>query len=632
MRTLRLVGNVITVGFLCVVWWSGSARAAVNYEIWDVDLDWLPDYATLGAPAEAGLINNFDIESLRGGADYFTFRFTGYIYIDTPGTYTFFTSSDDGSKLYIGDWEGACAGMGQLMEVVDNDGLHGLQEASGTIELGKGHHGIMVTYFEKTGGDDLQVRWQGPGIAKQLIPDSVLEVGLAKGFCPPADAVNVLPGAVLSWQDLVEDPLYVVHFGTEPNLAQMAKVIDQQAVNTYEPELDYGTQYYWAVSMVDPNEGGTPSLIPGLILGFQTAPKSPVVLVQPQDSLIWPGETATFSVDVLSAAGAEVSYAWYKQGVGPISGATGATLEIPDPQLDDEGLYYCVATNEFGSDTSASARLKLKKLVGHWPFDGDFEDKIAGHHGTPVGQTPVFVEGIVPADGGPGQAVQFDGLGAPLSQAVRISSDGVPPQSSFTISFWEKTTSDTATGYIFSSSDGAAGAVGYEYIYLWRYSGDTHYVGFNVGRDFALHGAMGAVPVSRQEWHLVTFVYDYEQNRYRYYVDAENLTLGTDATTPTPSGFQLVSPMEDFVADFFVGNRENLLRPYLGLVDDLRIYDFAMDDVDIATLYTDTVGGYVCLEEVPNDLNGDCVVNLEDLVILVSAWTECNLLPAEACD
>jgi len=622
------------VGFLCLAWLGGSVRAEVNYEIWDVDLDALPDYATLGTPDDAGVINNFDIETLRGDAEYFTFRFTGYIDIETPGTYTFFTSSDDGSKLYIGDWEGACEGLGKLTEVVNNDGLHGIQEASGTIELGKGHHGIMVTFFEKTGGDDLLVQWQGPGIAKQAIPDSVLDVGFAKGFCPPTDAVNVVPDTVLTWQDLADPQAYVVLFGTEPNLAQMQRVIDQEYVNSYDPDpdLEYGTQYYWTVSMVDPNEGGTPSLIPGPILGFQTAPKSPVVLVHPQDLLAWPGEAAVLSVDVLSATGAPVEYQWFKEGVGPISGATGATLEIPDLQLDDEGLYYCVATNEFGSDTSTSAQLRLKKLVGHWPFDGDFEDKVGGHDGTPLGQMPVFEEGIVPADGGPGQAVRFDGLGAPQSQAVHMSSDGVPAQSSFTISFWEKTTSDTATGYIFSSSDGAVGAVGYEYIYLWRYSGDTHYVGFNVRRDFALHGAMGTVPVSRQEWHLVTFVYDYEQNRYRYYVDAENLTLGTDATTPTPSGFQLVSPMEDFVADFYVGNRENLGRPYLGIVDDLRIYDFAMDPVDIATLYTDTVGGYVCLEEVPNDLNGDCVVNLEDLVVLVSAWTECNLLPAEACD
>ena len=81
----------------------------------------------------------------------------------TIGVYTFSTSSDDGSRLYIAD-----------SLVVDNDGLHGMQEAKGVIALSAGYHSIRVTFFEKTGGDGLKVYYSGAGNQRQEIPDSLL--------------------------------------------------------------------------------------------------------------------------------------------------------------------------------------------------------------------------------------------------------------------------------------------------------------------------------------------------------------------------------------------------------------------------------------------------------------------------
>jgi hypothetical protein len=75
----------------------------------------LPDFGTL-TPTTTGTVNSFDI-GIRQQEDYFAFRFTGLLYVDTPGDYTFFTSSDDGSELRL---DGAL--------VVANGGLHGDQE------------------------------------------------------------------------------------------------------------------------------------------------------------------------------------------------------------------------------------------------------------------------------------------------------------------------------------------------------------------------------------------------------------------------------------------------------------------------------------------------------------------------
>ncbi|MCL5035367.1 MAG: hypothetical protein M1395_09755 [Bacteroidetes bacterium] len=63
---------------------------------------------------------------------------------------------------------------GDIPLVVDNNGLHGLTEKSGTVVLAKGHHPISVDYFQRAGSDSLAVFMKGPGVKKALIPASQL--------------------------------------------------------------------------------------------------------------------------------------------------------------------------------------------------------------------------------------------------------------------------------------------------------------------------------------------------------------------------------------------------------------------------------------------------------------------------
>ncbi len=122
----------------------------------------LPDFSTL-TPVKTGTVSNFSLEP-RSQNNYFGFTYTGYIDISTAGTYTFYTSSDDGSKLYIDG-----------LEIVHNDGLHAAVEKSGAVTLTAGKHPIKVSYFERSGASEiLQVSYAGPGISKQPIPDAVL--------------------------------------------------------------------------------------------------------------------------------------------------------------------------------------------------------------------------------------------------------------------------------------------------------------------------------------------------------------------------------------------------------------------------------------------------------------------------
>ncbi len=180
-RPIRLTGTT-TVSARCFRGGkpvSGTARAAftkvsplpsvtldggtmgLNYEYYEGDWERLPDF-TLLKPLKKGRVENFRYE-LGNRFEKFGFVYSGFIRIPKDGVYSFFTESDDGSRLSIGP---------QL--IVENDGLHGLKEAEGVIALGAGFHPIRVEYFNRTGGHSLKVSFQGPGIEKSLIPENVL--------------------------------------------------------------------------------------------------------------------------------------------------------------------------------------------------------------------------------------------------------------------------------------------------------------------------------------------------------------------------------------------------------------------------------------------------------------------------
>src|SRR5688500_7385016 len=96
-----------------------------------------------------------------GPGDYFAARYMGRLYVPTSGTYTFYLQSDDGSVLFID---------GQ--QAVNYDGIHGAGETGASIYLQAGHHAFETRMFENDGGSALVVRWEGPGIAKEVIPPS----------------------------------------------------------------------------------------------------------------------------------------------------------------------------------------------------------------------------------------------------------------------------------------------------------------------------------------------------------------------------------------------------------------------------------------------------------------------------
>ena len=114
----------------------------------------MPDFGTL-KPKATGTGVAFELEVARRGSNY-GIRFEGVFPAEAAGGYTFTLSSDDGSRLLIDG-----------KKVVDNDGVHPTQTASGTVELTKGIHKITVDFFQSGGEAVLDVEVESRNLGRQ---------------------------------------------------------------------------------------------------------------------------------------------------------------------------------------------------------------------------------------------------------------------------------------------------------------------------------------------------------------------------------------------------------------------------------------------------------------------------------
>lgn len=203
----------------------------LSYKYYEGNWDALPDFNAL-TPIKTGSTPNVDI-SLRNKDDYFGFLWEGFITIPVTGGYKFETNSDDGSKLYIGTYSAGATAL------VNNDGLHGAQYAAGTMTLTKGTYPVSITFFEKNGGEQMQVYWTcaAAGFStRTIIPDSYFGDSVAIQGTAPIVPTTLAASAIaynkikLTWTDnssnetgfeiyrkAATDPAYVIINTTSAN-------------------------------------------------------------------------------------------------------------------------------------------------------------------------------------------------------------------------------------------------------------------------------------------------------------------------------------------------------------------------------------------------------------------------------
>ena len=158
--TVSETDNLLTTNLLPSVNPANTVNG-LDYKYYEGSWSVLPSFPSLN-PVKTGTTNNFDL-SLANRSYQYGFSFTGYINVPSDGQYTFYTTSDDGSNLYIDN-----------ILTVANDGIQHATEKSGTIGLKAGKHAITGLFFQQGGGQVFLVSYEGMGISKQTIPKSAL--------------------------------------------------------------------------------------------------------------------------------------------------------------------------------------------------------------------------------------------------------------------------------------------------------------------------------------------------------------------------------------------------------------------------------------------------------------------------
>ena len=97
-------------------------------------------------------------------ADHFTARWTGQVGAQFSETYTFYTTTDDGVRLWLNG-----------RKIIDQWVDQGPTEWSSTIALAAGQrYDVLLEYYENGGGATAHLSWSGPSTPKTIIPQAQL--------------------------------------------------------------------------------------------------------------------------------------------------------------------------------------------------------------------------------------------------------------------------------------------------------------------------------------------------------------------------------------------------------------------------------------------------------------------------
>jgi len=220
--------------------------------------------------------------------------------------------------------------------------------------------------------------------------------------------------------------------------------------------------------------------------------------------------------------------------------------------IDDIRLY------PFVRELITPAEPSNAGLVAHYEFEGTTNDSSGnGRHGTAMG-SPTFVTGKI------GQAINLRGL----NDYVEITGyKGILGPNAITVTAWIRTTSTAGT------------------IVNWGTQSTGQRIDFRVNADRLRvepggGNIQGDSNVNDGNWHHVAVTI--HANATISYPEVILYLDGRDDTTPTtdPGGFNITANV-----DVSIGYRAtNNDRFFMGQIDDVRIYDYALSDAEVAWL------------------------------------------------
>jgi hypothetical protein len=168
--------------------WSDGRAVSHNITTPSADTTYTATFLSAGASGATGLLGTyFDNTSFSGaprtrldptvnftwgtgspasgiGADTFSVRWTGSVQPQFTQTYTFYTQSDSGVRLWVNG-----------RQLVNNWTDHALTENSGSIALTAGQrYDVRIDYYESTNTAAMRLLWSSPSTVKAVVPTARL--------------------------------------------------------------------------------------------------------------------------------------------------------------------------------------------------------------------------------------------------------------------------------------------------------------------------------------------------------------------------------------------------------------------------------------------------------------------------
>ncbi len=398
--------------------------------------------------------------------------------------------------------------------------------------------------------------------------------------------------------------------------------------SSFQMLWDFDATYQWAV--VAALAGHQQSFTPGVstlknvdpnnpISGtwtVQSLPSQPVITAHPTGVTADAGGTAVFQITASSVTAP--TYRWYrsqdKSNSTPADdvqvGSSSPTLTLSSVSVANEGFYYCVVSNSSPyTAVSSPAYLEIKRLVAWYSFENDLNDSVGGYHGTAVKLPMTYTAGVQ------GQCISLNGV----DEAVEIPRT---IQNGMTIAMWIKTTSTAGVGNGWFDGQGLVDGemTGYN-----RNDFGTALRGsvfcFGVGDVSGAYGnVQSAKVVNDGQWHYCVATRDAQTGQIRVYVDGS-----LEAAGSAPLG------TKDEPQVLRMGSLQTNQNFFAGQIDEVKLYNYPLSEMEIAGLYNLTTGRSVCVTsarpDAKYDLNGDCIVNLGDLAQIAAQWLNCGLYP-----
>ncbi|MFC0772159.1 T9SS type A sorting domain-containing protein [Terrimonas alba] len=160
--------NVTVTGSILRQYWTGINGTAIS------NLTSNTNYPN--NPTGSGQLTS--LEAPTNWADNYGTRIRGYIHPTASGSYTFWVAGDDNTELYLSTSDNpASASRIAYVNGWTNSrewNKYSTQQSAAVNLVAGQKYYIEVLHKEGTGGDNVAVAWQGPGITQQVIAGSYL--------------------------------------------------------------------------------------------------------------------------------------------------------------------------------------------------------------------------------------------------------------------------------------------------------------------------------------------------------------------------------------------------------------------------------------------------------------------------